>query len=136
LGVRGFKTLAKHLNFDEMVAAAREGEDVIAPNRRVAREVAQSASDGRRPIGPEKSPGPGNRPHYHTADRNGSHVFYSVAAALTASHYAQNSSSPVKVAAFAVDLVNPLSVLQDIVDLKEAIAPSAGQASDSKQAPD
>ena len=107
-----------------MVGAVRQGEDVIAPNRRVAREVAEAASDGRRPVGPERSPGPGNRPHYHTAGRNGSHVFYSVAAALTASHCVQNSGPLAKGAAFVVDLVNPLALLQDIVDVKEAIVGS------------
>jgi RHS repeat-associated protein len=122
LGVRGFKVVARRVDFKQMVEAARRGEDVLAPNRRVAREVAEAASDGRRAVGPEvHQPQNGNRPHYHTADRNGSHIFYSVAAGLTASHYAQGAPPMVRAGAFVVDLVNPLSILQDIVDVKNAV---------------
>lgn len=76
---RGHKTLAKGLSKDELVKAAQEGEDVLAKNRKAAKEIAQEAGGGKRPIhdsahGPKKEGS--YRNHYHIHGRWGGHIFY------------------------------------------------------------
>ena len=120
LGVKGFKTIKKGASFEELVRAAREGFDVICKNRRVAREVAQEAGDGLKPI--HEVPGPkgrakGHRPHYHPNPRNGAHVFYSVAPLLTLSYYAEGHGGLLEGAAWIGDLLSPLSIPNDILDI-------------------
>ena len=74
------------LKLGEAVAIVRIGDDVIAKSSNLARDIALLAGGGKTPIGPEKHASNRNiwpRPHpsafrwhYHTADRNGAHVFF------------------------------------------------------------
>jgi hypothetical protein len=48
----------------------------------------------------------------------------------------ENSGAMVKGAAFVVDLVDPLSVLQNVVDVKEAIVGSEASRTDEKKPSD
>jgi hypothetical protein len=56
--------------------------------------------------------------HYHPNPRTGGHVFYSVASALTLSHYVDECTDCVKddLAAIA-DFFNPLSLPKDVMDI-------------------
>ena len=97
----------------------REGEDVTAKSRRLAKDIAQEAGGGRPPIHDEPH-GPvteGYRPHYHLWDRSGGHVFYSFAAALTFSNYAQGQGPVLEGSAFVLNFFNPLSLPKDLLDI-------------------
>ena len=50
-----------------------------------------------------------------------SHIFFDVAAGLTLSHYAEGSSPFVKGAAAVGDLVNPLTIPQDVIDIYQTV---------------
>jgi len=122
LGVRGFKTLMKRVPEDAMVRAVREGDDVIAGSRQAARRIAREAGEGADPIGPELHRGAGNRSHYHPAGRSGGHVFYSIAAGLTVSHYVgENAPGIVKAAAAVLDFFNPLGTPNDILQVIDEV---------------
>ncbi len=120
---RGFKFVERDIEFVRAVEAVREGEDVLVKTRRVAKDVAREAGGGKAPVGPELHVGEGNRPHFHMADRSGGHIFYSVAAGLTVSHYAQGAPAFFRDAAAIADFFNPLSLPQDLIDLKQAVFP-------------
>ena len=114
----------KNVPEDRLIDAVKAGDDVIAPSQQAARRVARAAGDGRRPVGPERSPG--GRPHYHVSGREGAaHVFYSVAAGLTFSHYAKDASPLVQGAAAVADFFNPLSIANDIIEIAEELKPAA-----------
>jgi len=138
LGVRGFKTLFKRVPEKRLIEAVQEGEDVIAGSRQAARRVARAAGNGADPVGPELHRGAGNRPHYHAAGRQGGNVFYSVAAALTVSHYVSDDAPTiVKVGAEVLDFFNPLATPQDVIDiideLKSESSADEGEQPDEKE---
>jgi RHS repeat-associated protein len=71
------KTGVKYLTKKAAARAAAKGADVLCKNRATAKNVAQQAGKGQKPIGPEKhGPSPDYRPHYHNGDRTSGHVFY------------------------------------------------------------
>lgn len=104
---------------EALVRAVPEGDDVIVSSRRAASRVAREAGDGRPPVHDRahRAAGEGARPHYHPHGRQGGHVFYSAASALTVSHYvSENASGVVSTGAAVVDFFNPLSLPKDIID--------------------
>jgi hypothetical protein len=117
----GMKIIARNVGFDDAVRAVREGEDVLAPTRKLAHDIAKKAGHGRPPIHdkPHGSLQDGYRPHYHVAGRpkGFGHVFYGIAGALTFSYWATGHGSTIEWGAAALDLVNPLSLPNDIMDL-------------------
>jgi RHS repeat-associated protein len=118
---RGLKVIARHVGFDDAVRAVREGEDVLAPTRKMAHDIAKEAGGGRPPIH-DRPHGPrheGYRPHYHAAGRpkGFGHVFYNAAGALTFSYWAEGQGTTVEWGAAILDLINPLSLPKDIMDL-------------------
>lgn len=131
--VRGFKVVERDVEFRRAVEAVRAGEDFLAQNRRIAKDVAREAGGGKSPIGPELSKGEGSRPHYHTADRSGGHVFYSIAAGLTFSHYTQGGSTALRVAGEIADFFNPLSLPQDLIEIKQLLIPVKDQRDKDKK---
>jgi len=80
------KVGSRQLRMGEAILEVRAGADVMAYSQELAREIALLAGGGRQPIGPEKHTPKGNkwpipykgayRWHYHTADRNGAHIFF------------------------------------------------------------
>ena len=118
--MRGFKTIAKNVDEDDIVRAVREGDDVIVRDQQTARRVARAAGDGKPPVGPEShriTGGERGRPHYHMNGRsNSSHIFYSAASALTIQHYTKDASPLVQKAAGLADFFNPLSLPKDVLD--------------------
>jgi RHS repeat-associated protein len=129
LGIRGAKILRKGLGFRDLVRLMQEGEDVSAASRKLAHDIAKEAGGGRPPIH-DKPHGPveeGYRPHYHTWDRSGGHVFYSFAAALTFSHYSQGYGPVGQGVGFVVDIFNPLSIVKDVLDIYGEFAGDAVQ---------
>jgi hypothetical protein len=80
---------------------------------------AHSASDANRPIR-NAAHEEGYMKHYHPKPRTGGHVFYSVAAALTLSHYVEECTDCVTDELAAVgDFFNPLAIPQDLIDIYE-----------------
>ena len=69
------------LDWDDAVRAAREGEDLIARNRQLSRELAEEAGDGA--CGATHHPahtrtaGPDARPHHHPSGLD-THIFYNL----------------------------------------------------------
>jgi RHS repeat-associated protein len=114
---RGFRVIFRGASYDELLDAARAGDDIIAASRREAKELAEEYGGGRLPVGPERGRNPGDRWHFHAHDRAGPHFFFSAAPLLTLSHYAQGSSCLVRLLAGIGDMLNPLSVGQDIIDV-------------------
>lgn len=93
---------------------------MIATSRNNAKEIAQGAGGGKTPIHEvDKKTG---EPHYHTHDRSGGHVLYSIASALSVEHWG-DAVGDEGFANFGwmVDLVNPLTLPKDILDVKAAI---------------
>ena len=125
---KGYRAI-KTVGFEEAVRLVRQGKNILAPSRDQAKKIANAASGGRKPIRDPIHPDPktgsteGRNPHYHPNPRTGSHVFYSIAAALTVSNYFKCDSEEdlctSSVLANVVDLVNPLSIPQDLIDLRE-----------------
>lgn len=123
IGVRGFKWVSKKVSREALDEAVSNGDDVIMSSRREAFDIADRHSPGGRAIGPERSPGPGNRSHYHTNPRNGSHIFFSIAAGLTVSNYvSEDASGLVKFGAGVLDFFNPAAILQDGVDVYDMVS--------------
>ena len=123
LGIKGFKSLGRG-NTDDLVAAVKSGEDVIAKNRNQAEQIARAAGDGKRPVhdnphGPREE---GYRPHYHPFGREGGHVFYSIAPMLTASYYLQGFGCGAQFVGTVLDIVNPLSLPNDLLELYKELA--------------
>ena len=114
----GRKVVGKLYSREAARAAQEGGEDVILRTEKRAREFAREFSDGGTPI-KEVGKGKGQYPHYHPSHRSGGHIFYSIAGGLTLSHYAQGRGSILETLAFLGDIVNPLSLGQDAIDLYE-----------------
>ena len=115
---RIFKKITnKRLSRDEARRLFRKDKQDVFGSRKGAKNVA-----GRDPIeDPIHGRGAGdNNPHFHDADRSGPHSFYSGAgvivpgASLGADLFGDN------VVGQAVDFLNPLGDVQDVVDLVDA----------------
>jgi len=116
--IKGRKAV-KATSVEDAVRLYKEGENFVAcSSKDVAKEAARKAGKGSPPIH-EIDAKTGSR-HYHPRDRSG-HFLYSFAGALTFSHYAKGRGYIVEGVAFVGDLFNPLSIPQDILDIKEAI---------------
>jgi RHS repeat-associated protein len=126
LGTKGFKVVRKGLTREELVKAVRNGFDVLAKSRKEAHDIAKLAGDGRAPIhnAAHGAVEEGFRAHYHVAGRptGVGHIFYNLAAGLTLSHYAEGQGTVAEGAAAIVDLFNPLSTPQDVIEITDEIA--------------
>jgi hypothetical protein len=117
---KAYKVIKRGLNLEDAVRNMKEGENIICKSRNAMRDVAKRASDGERPIHEiDKKTG---RPHYHTHDRSGGHGLYGLAAALTFSHYAEGNGQAAEAVAFGADLINPLSLPNDVLEIRDTIA--------------
>jgi hypothetical protein len=89
-------------------------------NRSATKEIARRLGNGKPPIHDMPTPERlerGYRPHYHPHGRTPStHIFYSVAAGLTLSHWAQGHGRILEWGAWVGDLVQPFSMVQDLAD--------------------
>jgi RHS repeat-associated protein len=123
LCTKGYKVV-KEVGLKEAIKAIRRGDNVLAPSHTSAKQAARIASQGKKPVrDPAHKPNEGQKPHYHPNPRNGSHVFYNVAAGLTASNYLQCESTNPCIAGTlgsVIDFFNPLAIGQDAIDAYEA----------------
>jgi RHS repeat-associated protein len=119
LCAEGYKVI-KEVGFKQAVQALRRGEDVLAPSTKQARKVAGSASDAGSPTR-DPAHAADYMKHYHPNPRTGGHVFYSVAAALTLSHYVQCSDCVAADLATVGDFFNPLSLPEDAIELYDTV---------------
>jgi uncharacterized protein RhaS with RHS repeats len=119
LCAQGYKVI-KEVGFKQAVQALRRGEDVLAPSTKQARKVANSASDAGSPMR-DPAHKADYMKHYHPNPRTGGHVFYSLAAALTISHYVQCSNCIAADLAAVGDFFNPLSLPEDAVETYDAV---------------
>ena len=93
------------------------------------KKVGNAASEGRGvikdPVHPDRLTGgtEGRRPHYHVNPRNGGHLFYNIAAAVTVAHYVDCDDCALAYVAEGIDFFNPLSVPKDLMDLTGIGAP-------------
>ena len=75
-----YVAIGKKLNFRTALARVLVGGDVFAVSKSAAHTLATTASGGKTPVGPEwdrdKKDVIGYYAHYHTANRNGAHIFY------------------------------------------------------------
>jgi len=120
LCAKGYRVIKK-VGLKEAIQATRRGENVLANSHAEAKQIARAAGRGKRPIrDPAHKPEEGQMPHYHPNPRNGSHVFYSIAAAVTASNYLQCEDNNLCVEGAlgqVIDFFNPLAVGQDVIDI-------------------
>ncbi len=121
LCAKGYRVI-KNVGLTEAIQAVRRGENVLANSHSEAKQIARAASKGKRPIrDPAHKPEDGQMPHYHPNPRNGSHVFYSIAAAVTASNYLQCEDKEnlcvEGVLGEVIDFFNPLAAGQDVIDI-------------------
>ena len=124
LGAKGIRRVYKGLkgeSIEEAAKAVKQGEDVIASSRNSAKDIAKAAGDGKQPI--HEIDHKTGSPHYHPHDRSGGHVLYGAAAAVSLSHWANkyDDGSGITTVAWMADLFNPLTIGQDILDVKDAI---------------
>lgn len=112
---KGFKTIKTVENVDEAARLLREGEDVVFKSESLARRAAQQAGEGATPI--KEFDQASQSWHYHPADRCGGHALYTAVGVVTLSYYAKGQGAAVETAAAAGDLVNPLSLGQDLLDI-------------------
>jgi len=97
------------------VQAIRRGEDVLAPSTKQARQAAKAASDAKSPTR-DPAHDADYMKHYHPNPRTGGHVFYSIAAGLTFSHYVQCTDCVSADLAAVGDFFNPLSLPEDAIE--------------------
>ena len=119
LCAEGYKVI-KDVGFKQAVQALRRGEDVLAPSTKQARKVANSASDAGSPIR-DPAHQADYMKHYHPNPRTGGHSFYSVAAALTISHYVSCSDCVAEKLAAVGDFFNPLSLPEDAIEIYDTV---------------
>jgi len=122
LCAKGYRVI-REVGFAEAVKAAKKGEDVLAPSHNASKKVAKAASKKsgaatRDRIHPDPVTGSteGRMPHYHPNPRTGSHIFYSIATAVTFSHYVDCDDCIAANIAAVGDFFNPLSAPKDIMD--------------------
>jgi RHS repeat-associated protein len=123
LCVKGAKTIKKNVTFDEAVSAIKEGEDIVAKNRTTARDIAREAGGGKPPVhdGAHGSKSDGFKPHYHPNGRSGGHVFYKIVGGMTLTYWAEECQCMNTTATQIVDLVNPLSLPNDVVEIIDEV---------------
>jgi uncharacterized protein RhaS with RHS repeats len=110
--------VVREVGFKEAVRAIRRGENVLASRSQQAKQVADAAGKGAgKPIKDPAHGGDGYKPHYHTFDRKGGHVFYGIAAALTFSSYFEGCDCAMGRAAPILDFFNPFSLPYDLLEL-------------------
>ncbi len=134
LGVRGMKVMRRGLNFNEAVAAARAGDDILCKSRRVAKEVAEELGGGKRPQHHTAPRRPGTedyRPHYHPAGGK-QHIFSSLFPLVTLEHWAQGHGAFAEWAGFLADFANPLSLPNDALGIFDDLTQEAPAGSPSE----
>ncbi|WP_148661614.1 hypothetical protein [Roseateles chitosanitabidus] len=116
------------VNFEEAVQLAKKGE-ALQSSRKVMEQVGTTASEGRPVIKDEvrrdrlTGSTEGRRPHYHVNPRNGGHLFYSIAAAVTLAGHVDCEDCALAYVAEGQDFFNPLSLSTDLMDLTGIGAP-------------
>lgn len=106
-------------SIDDALRLYKEGEEFIkCPAKDAAKEAARRANGGSPPIY-EKDKKTGEK-HYHPNDRS-SHFLWGLAGALTFSYYAEGYGTFAELDAAGLDMINPLSLPQDILDIKDAL---------------
>jgi RHS repeat-associated protein len=114
---------------EEAVKLAKQGKD-LESNRSTIKKIANAASEGKKPIKdpvhPDRTTGSteGRKPHYHPNPRNGSHLFYSMATALTVAGQVDCDDCTLGYIAEGLDFFNPLSLPKDLMDLTGIGAPN------------
>jgi len=116
---KGFKTIKTVQNVEEAARLLREGEDVVFKSEQLARQAAKVAGDGATPI--KEFDQASQSWHYHPGDRCGGHALYSAVGVVTLSYHAKGQNIAVQTAAAAGDLVNPLSLGQDLLDIYQVV---------------
>jgi len=102
----------------ELKEAALAGEDVLASSAKNAETIAQKAcAPGKKPI--KEIDAHTGKPHFHPNPRTGSHIIWGIAGSLTFTEYAQGNGTVSEVSGFILDLINPLSIPQDVLDIGE-----------------
>jgi RHS repeat-associated protein len=122
LCAKGYKVL-KEVNFKQAVQAVRRGENVLTDSTKLSRRVAKAASDAKKPIR-DPAHQDGYMKHYHPNPRTGGHVFYSIASALTLSHYVHCDDCIESKLATVGDFFNPLSAPKDVIDTVDILTGS------------
>jgi RHS repeat-associated protein len=116
------------VSYEEAAKLAKKGED-LQTSRKTAKQIGNSASEGRGaikdPAHPDRVTGSteGRRPHYHPNPRNGSHIFYSTAAAVTVAGHVDCEDCIMAYLAEGIDFFNPLSLPKDLMDITGIGAP-------------
>ncbi|WP_395687808.1 RHS repeat domain-containing protein [Caenimonas koreensis] len=114
---------------EEAVQLAKQGKD-LQSNRSTIKKIVNAASEGRGPIKDKAHPDrvtgslEGRKPHYHPNPRNGSHLFYSMAAAVTLAGQVECDDCTLGYIAEGLDFFNPLSLPKDLMDLTGIGAPN------------
>jgi len=118
------------VSYEEAVYLAGKGKNLdTAGQRDLAKKIGEAASKGRGaikdPPHPNRATGSteGRRPHYHVNPRNGGHIFYGIATALTVRGLVDCEDCALGYLAEGVDLFNPLSLPKDLMDLTGVGAP-------------
>ena len=119
LCAEGYKVI-KEVGFKQAVQALRRGDDVLAPSTKQARKVAKTASPAGGPIR-DPAHDAGYMKHYHPNPRTGGHIFYTIAAGLTISHYVGCSDCVAADLATVGDFFNPLSLPEDAIETYDAV---------------
>ena len=126
LCAKGYKTI-RAVGFNEAVRIAKRGIGDLKTTRDQAKKIAQASSQGKKPIRdplhPERGTGntEGRMPHYHPNPRSGSHIFYSIASALTLANYSSCQECTEETLLSVLDFFNPLSAPKDIIDIIEEL---------------
>ena len=116
---KGFKTIKTVERMEDAAKLLGEGEDIVFKSESAAREAAKLACNGATPI--KEFDVASQSWHYHLASRGGGHALFSAVAVVTLSYHANGQGAVVETAAAVGDLVNPLSVGQDVLDIYQVI---------------
>lgn len=112
----------RRVSYEEGVSLAKKGEN-LQSTKDISKKLSIASSEGRGPIkdlvhpDPETGSTVGRRPHYHTNPRNGGHIFYSIAAAMTVAGHVDCDDCWYSYLAEGIDFFNPASLPKDIMDL-------------------
>jgi len=118
-GYKGAKKARMWITKSEVADLLKDGEEVVCKTRSSARDAAKAASKkGKEPI--FEVDGATGNPHFHPNPRTGGHVTWtgrSIVGSVTLGYWASGHGQVAQAAAFVGDLVNPLSIGQDILDI-------------------
>jgi RHS repeat-associated protein len=117
---KGYQKVRK-LSKSEAVQKARDGENILVDGGlSEATKLAKKASKGGKIHKHKDGHAPFNNRHLHPGPHPGKgHIFYSIAAGLTATHYFEGCDCIGETLAPIVDMFNPLSIPQEIINIVE-----------------